>query len=326
MSTTYSRASRSTIATVASCQGRCQAQTTQRSAARCECKVEGARADEVFARYLDGRGRQREIVRCHGAASSQLVIDRDRLTRGDRRLLAHIAADEPAGNARLICDLYLSEIPRGQCRRVVAEDLSAAAQTELTGQTPVDGEADATVEAREHCDARGNRYALATVVARRSIPELRWCMAGSGIAGAPRRPVSVREVVGALESYEPIRTSTAAAIDRRRSHRMVSVATLTVELERLNGSRVVLNRGLREAVVAAVAASDLSMSEIAFRCGRLKRDRRGVLSGETTWLARRLGLACGGGASAPSPWVHSDVLALIARRGLGIPPREVELA
>jgi len=27
----------------------------------------------------------------------------------------------------------------------------------------------------------------------------------------------------------------------------------------------------------------------------------------------------------PTPWVHSDVLALIARRGLGLSPREVEV-
>jgi hypothetical protein len=31
------------------------------------------------------------------------------------------------------------------------------------------------------------------------------------------------------------------------------------------------------------------------------------------------------GKPRPTPWVHSDVLALIARDGLGISPREVEL-
>jgi hypothetical protein len=67
------------------------------------------------------------------------------------------------------------------------------------------------------------------------------------------------------------------------------------------------------------------MSAIALRCGRVKRDRRGNVSGETSWLTRRIGLAPEGGSSNPTPWVHSDVLALIARRGLGIEPREVEL-
>jgi hypothetical protein len=49
------------------------------------------------------------------------------------------------------------------------------------------------------------------------------------------------------------------------------------------------------------------------------------VSGETTWLARRLGIAPSAGESAPTPWVHTDVLALIAREGLRISPREVEL-
>ena len=31
------------------------------------------------------------------------------------------------------------------------------------------------------------------------------------------------------------------------------------------------------------------------------------------------------GKDTPTPWVRSDVLALIARRGLGVSPHEVEL-
>jgi hypothetical protein len=67
------------------------------------------------------------------------------------------------------------------------------------------------------------------------------------------------------------------------------------------------------------------MSEIAIRCGRIKRDGRGNESGETSWLARRLGLLPEGGHDAPTPWIHSEVLALIARDGIGVSPREVEL-
>jgi hypothetical protein len=53
-------------------------------------------------------------------------------------------------------------------------------------------------------------------------------------------------------------------------------------------SKIVLNRGLRQAVLAAAAAQGLSMSEIAVRCGRVKHDSKGKESGETSWLARRL--------------------------------------
>jgi len=69
----------------------------------------------------------------------------------------------------------------------------------------------------------------------------------------------------------------------------------------------------------------MSMSEIAARCGKVKQDSKGKSSGETSWLARRLGLAPESGKNTPTPWIHTDVLALIARCGLGVSPREVEL-
>jgi hypothetical protein len=103
------------------------------------------------------------------------------------------------------------------------------------------------------------------------------------------------------------------------------VTLLRSELERMCASRIVLNRGLREAVLEAMKTRELSLSEIAYRCGMVKRDKRGNHSGETSWLARRVGIMPEGGESAITPWVHSDVLGLIARRGLGISPREVEL-
>jgi hypothetical protein len=103
------------------------------------------------------------------------------------------------------------------------------------------------------------------------------------------------------------------------------MAVLRAELKRVLESPIVLNRGLREAVLAKVEHAEISMSEIAIRCGRTKRDPNGNVSGETSWLARRLGLLPEGGKSEPTPWIHSDVLALIARSGIGIAPREVEL-
>ena len=38
-----------------------------------------------------------------------LVVDRDALTLGDCRLVAHLAADEPVQNAALVCDHYLND-------------------------------------------------------------------------------------------------------------------------------------------------------------------------------------------------------------------------
>jgi hypothetical protein len=45
------------------------------------------------------------------------------------------------------------------------------------------------------------------------------------------------------------------------------------------------------------------MSDIAIRCGRVKRDKRGNESGETSWLARRLGQLPEAGKPRATPWV-----------------------
>jgi hypothetical protein len=78
-------------------------------------------------------------------------------------------------------------------------------------------------------------------------------------------------------------------------------------------------------VQRAVAGGELSMSEIVARCGRTKRDARGNVSGETSWLARRVGLLPESGGELPRPWIHTDVLARIARDGLCVSPLDVEL-
>jgi hypothetical protein len=137
--------------------------------------------------------------------------------------------------------------------------------------------------------------------------------------------LTLREVIGRVESYEPARALTLQLLARHRGDANVSVCTLRGELARVDCSRIVLNRGLREAVTAAVESGALSASEIAIRCERSRRDGRGNLTGETSWLARRVGLIPEAGALAPTPWIHSDVLAVISRRGLGISPHEVEL-
>jgi hypothetical protein len=130
--------------------------------------------------------------------------------------------------------------------------------------------------------------------------------------------------VGALQEYAPAFAISGRALGARARPAEVSSTVLRLELARVQESPIVLNRRLREVVLATVAASELSMSAIAIRCGRIKRDARGNMSGETSWLGRRLGLLPEGGQSTPTPWIHSDVLGLIARSGLGLSPLEVE--
>jgi hypothetical protein len=256
-------------------------------------------------------------------AGSVLVVDRDAATLGDRRLVAHLGADEPAENAALVCQRYLQDAPSGscRCRPLTPED----ARTEpFADDAPTDALGASPPEAHP-LDRVGRSYRLELVQSGMSIPELRWRRHPSEHADEEPRPVSVREAIASLESYEPVCALTLLALARYGGDREVSSTVLRVELARMQQSPIVLNRRLREVVLATVEREGVSMSEIAIRCGRVKRDSNGNESGETSWLARRLGILPEGGRDAPTPWIHSDVLALIARRGLAISPREVEL-
>ncbi len=279
-----------------------------------------ASAGDVLGRYIDSRGRPRHVVARAGSGGSVLVIDHDAMTFGDRRLVAHLAPGEPPKNARLVCDQYLADARRG-CRPVTEADLRST-------PCPDDDEGHDRAEAPDRdllVDQHGRPYHLEPVPARLSIPEMRWQQYPPDGRAGPPRVLTVRDVIAALESYEPVRTLTRQMVARHRHDPKVSVSVLRHEIERFCASRFVLNRGLREAALATAKADGLAMSEIARRCGRFKHDSRGNLSGDTSWLSRRLGLTPEGGEHSPTPWVDSDVLALIARQGLSISPREVEL-
>jgi hypothetical protein len=281
------------------------------------------RERSALGRYRDGRGRSREIVTLAGAAGSVLVLDRDAVTLGDRRLLAHLAADEPPENAAVVSRCFLDQARRVPCacRRLTPTDLRTI---------PFADPIDATEGARQGVapevlhDSIGRSYRIRPTVGAISIPEMRWSRRGVDPGCGGWESLSVRDAIACFERYEPVLDLTRRAIAANRSSDVVSVAVLRAELTRMQESPIVLNRELRAAVVEAVERGGQSMSEIAMRCGRIKRDSSGNASGETSWLARRLGLLPEGGRRTPTPWIHSDVLALIARDGLGLSPREVE--
>jgi hypothetical protein len=270
-------------------------------------------------RYEDPAGRVREIVCREGAAGSLLVIDCDLARDGEPRLLAHLGADEPPENAALVCEHYLRDgVGVGvRCRALTAQDIV----------TPPSYEAGPWLaDAVSPSDDLGPDlpFRLRRVCGEMSIPALRWTRVERPDASR-QSVVSLREAIAELESYEPMRSLSVRALATAGEDPCVSTVTLACELERVLESSIVLNRGLREATLCRVRRDRVSMSEIAIRCGRVKRDSNGKLSGETSWLARRLGLLPEGGYQKPTPWIHSDVLAVIARQGLGIAPREVEL-
>ncbi len=283
----------------------------------------GSSSRQPLARYSDAAGRPREVLVSRAARGSVLVLDRDAVTHGDARLLAHLCRDEPRENAaRVVADYLRDEhVERRRCRLATREDARVAPPGE---SRPLRAEVRDRLIGTDVVDRCGQRYRLAHVEGRLSIPELRWTKAATTDEPA-RVPVSMREVIARAEAYEPIRAITIAAVSQAAQEEAVSATTLRAELARVLDSPIVLNRALRSAVCERVARGEMSMSEIAIRCGRTKRDGRGNVSGETSWLARRLGLLAEGGLARPTPWIHIEVLALIARDGLGICPREVEV-
>jgi hypothetical protein len=181
--------------------GREPAASARRRRARDQRKRK--RADRrLLGRYTDRHGHSREVITRQGEAGSTLVIDRECLTHADSRLVAHLAADEPAENAAVVWRDYLQEaVPcGGGCRLLTAEDARLAPFADTweadLEQEPVPGGADPV-------DRQGRRYLLELVQSGMSIPELRWCRHR---AEQPSHiePVSVREAVAALESYEPV--------------------------------------------------------------------------------------------------------------------------
>jgi hypothetical protein len=273
-----------------------------------------ARRWRPFAQYIDRDGRARELVTALASSGSLLVVDRGRGGQ-DHRLLAHLGADEPFENAALVAADYLHRAGEARCRKLCQADL-------LADPLERDPPAGAEPSAGPPRDRAGRSYRIEPVTGRASIQDLRWCSRHDA-AESPGEVVSLRAAVARLERYEPLCSLTEHALSVHGEDGAVSTTILRAELQRVRESPIVLNRRLREIVLGSVRAG-ASMSEIAIRCGRVKHDARGNQSGETSWLARRLGILAEGGQSLPTPWIHTDVLALIARRGLGLSPREVE--
>jgi hypothetical protein len=220
------------------------------------------------------------------------------------------------------CFLAQARRERCRCRALAQEDLSAIP---FAGGFEADA-AEGSPSDAPQLDELGRSFRLERFETSMSIPELRWaCRLSASAQEQHWLPVSLRATIASLERYEPVRTLTGRALASHEHADDVSVTVLRAELRRVRESPIVLNRGLRKAVLDAVERRGQSMSEIAMRCGRVKRDAAGNESGETSWLARRLGLLPEGGRVRTTPWIHSDVLALIARDGLGVSPREVEV-
>jgi hypothetical protein len=278
-------------------------------------------APDNLGGYVAVDGELRELVAVPAGAATTLVVDRLVDTPADDRLIAHLAADEPPENAQIVCELYLADDSRGHCRRVTSEDFASTASRPPHEPRQLEHE---DADDGPLCDRVGRCYRLTTVSDDSALTSLRWiCSSDSASQVDDLEILTLREVIGRLERYEPICALTLDGLARHGESSDLSTCQLREELNRVLASPIVLNRRLREAVAREVATG-VSLSVIASRCKRVKREARGHLSGDTSWLARRIGQMPEGGRRT-TPWIHSDTLALIARDGLSRDPRELEL-
>lgn len=252
--------------------------------------------------YRNQNGEQREVVIYERPEQSTLVIDRNNESHADLRLVGEIPTDEPEANARLLACMWAG------CpleKRHIAV---------YTGELPHVPEA---LPTRLAIDEVTYRIAL---VAREHGPgnDLRWVIERPG---RPAVVTTLRQVVAAFEAYEPATAMSNAAIELTPEEVDGGHAVLARELNRVRSSRRILNRGLREAVQAEVARGT-SLAEIAARCGRVEIVK-GASKGESSWVARRVGLA-GDGHGVPRRWIDRDVLVQIAA-AISLTPADVEL-
>ena len=270
----------------------------------------------TWGTYRDREGRDRALIARPGVGGSVLVIDQDADTLTDRRLVAHLAADEPAVNAQVVAELYLADDEGRVARALHDRDWVTLPDGR---ELPEEPEPPAPGELR---DARGRRYRLAAVDAppprppdALGAPQRSPARRAGGAAHGHRRPGGLR----ARPRADPRRA--AAGRPPARAPRCWPASCGCS-----NAARWCSTARCAKHVHRRVRSGELSLSCIAGRCGRGKRRATGLRIGDTTWLQRRLGVLPENGCSEPTPWIHTDVLALIARDGLGVEPREVELA
>ena len=237
-------------------------------------RVAAARATTLATYRPDATGPTREVVTVK-LSGATLLIDRHAGTHEDARLVGRLEVEEPPENAEILTRLYLDDPNRGRCRPVAEEDLQTA-PSERTASETTGVRWDAPLVADIGVILR-----LQLLPTGSGATALRWTKTTETEGRGNAEAVSLRKVIGQLQDYEPALSMTAAAI---RGHEQPghSVCMLRLELNRVIESPIVLNRRLRERVEHAVATEGLTMSEIAICCGRLKRDKRGRESGETS--------------------------------------------
>src|ERR1035441_6539820 len=160
------------------------------------------------ARHLGGyvaldSGQTRQIVSLQRPDGSRLVIDYHLDTLAEGRVVAHISPDEPPENERIICELYLADDTKGRCRALTAEDLEVTRHA-----IPAPPSTHAKAPGSVLQDAEGYLSLIREVAVDESVSELRWTRSCQPGCDETFDVLTLRDVVGRLEGYEPARTLT----------------------------------------------------------------------------------------------------------------------
>ncbi len=251
------------------------------------------RARLVLQRYRAPDGAAREVIAfaAHGwehAGARPRGGD-----AGDARLVAHLAADEPvdqrAGRLRPLRGRSPLAGAAARCRGRWSMTTCAAPRCPTPRRAPCRSRTQSPRRRarRPPSSRRGARR-------RSASRSCAGCASRPTVSVGPALLVSVRDVVGALQDYEPVRNLT------RRGHPppprrpgACSVAVLRTELARIAASPIVLNRRLREQVVQTLArdGTEHERDRGPLRAGQARparqRQRRDELAGATSRAAAR---------------------------------------
>ncbi|MHB8492637.1 MAG: hypothetical protein ACYDA6_10565 [Solirubrobacteraceae bacterium] len=278
-----------------------RAQTTKESPMHtAKPTLSANRVLKTLGAYRDPQGTRRTLLMVRSGKGSTLVIDRRDGPDSDMRLVGHLASDESIDAAHTLAKLYRDDPTHGRCRALQLEDLYT---TPYERPQPIDTDA-------ELADAGGKRYRLAKVSDRgNSADAAAWSWVTIGPHGR-YAPVTLRDVIGAVEEYDPARRMTVALLARDEP----GTSKLRDELRRLDHGNRVLVRGLRERAVAAVERGDVTWTTLAQRVQSTTSARA-----ETTYVQRRLGLRPEQPGGLCARWMNHDTFMRFAA-ALGVDP------
>jgi hypothetical protein len=168
-------------------------------------------APSCLGQYVSEQtGLAREIITLSRPDGSTFVVDCLAHTAKDGRVVAHLMASEPPENASIIVGMYLADDRKGHCSLLSTEDLAR-----IRNASSRAGSATTVLKRSPLLDGDGYCYRILELSSAGSVPELRWARLRLHGDEDPPDPLTLRDLVGRLQDYEPAREA-----DRRSARRL----------------------------------------------------------------------------------------------------------